>query len=141
MPQVLVIAGSRTLDPTVEQIDEEVAKMLGLPERTSDAFRAAVSEVVSGDAPGSDRAGTRWANHHGIQVHHEPTTEEDIRRWGKYMGPRIRNRRMAERGACLLAFWDAKSSGTADMVTRMVGRGKPATVVPMKSDRRRQKAA
>lgn len=93
-------------------------------------YRALISEVVCGDARGGDYAGNRWAIHHGIPVHHEPILEEDIRRYGKYLGPRMRNRRVAERADVGIAFWDGKSGGTADFVCRMVARMKHVSVVP-----------
>lgn len=133
----LVIAGSRSLSPTIEEIDLAVQRLAGYPLVLGASPRDQISEVICGDARGVDRAGAEWARAHEIAVHHEPITEEDIRRWGKYLGPKARNGRMAERGDILLAFWDGKSSGTPDMVTRMIVRGKRAEVVPMRRDRPR----
>jgi hypothetical protein len=110
----LVIAGSRTVSPTIEDID------------------AALTEVICGDAAGADTCGALWARSRGIPLHHEPVTQDDYAQHGRYMGPKMRNRRMAERGDALLAFWDGTSGGTADMVTRMVARDKPVRVVPYK---------
>lgn len=110
----MVIAGSRTVSPTIEDID------------------AALTEVICGDAAGADTCGALWARSRGIPLHHEPVTQDDYAQHGRYMGPKMRNRRMAERGDALLAFWDGTSGGTADMVTRMVARDKPVRVVPYK---------
>lgn len=49
---------------------------------------------------------------------------------GKAAGP-IRNEEMAKAGADLcLAFWDGKSRGTLDMITRAVKHGIPVRIVP-----------
>lgn len=88
-------------------------------------------EHLAGDLPTvADACGSLWARHHQIPLHHEPIVPADIAEHGKYLGPRMRNRRMAERGDVLLAFWDGVSGGTSDMVCRMVARGKPVRVVP-----------
>ncbi len=63
-------------------------------------------------------------------MHREPIITDDIDRWGKYVGPRMRNRRLAERGDAALIFWDGVSGGSADMCTRMVARDKPVRVIP-----------
>lgn len=132
----LVIAGSRTVSPSLEDIDREVAVLwaiasgLELHDVTGEIAARHLLEVICGDAAGADTAGEIWARHRGVPVHHEPITRADIEQHGKYAGPRMRNRRMAERGTHLLAFWDGVSAGTADMVCRMVARGKPAFVVP-----------
>lgn len=143
----LIIAGSRTVAPTIEEIDcavlDLVERAMNLTEvddyHGPDGARGPrywIAEVICGDARGADAAGARWAAARGIQVHHEPIVPDDIARHGKYAGPRMRNRRMAERGTHLLAFWDGVSAGTADMVTRMVARRKPAIVVPTRPARR-----
>lgn len=101
-------------------------------------LRAMIIEVICGCAPGADLAGERWAKAVGVPVHHEPITKEDVQRWGKYLAPKMRNRRMAERGDLAIVFWDGKSSGSPDLVARMVGRGKVVSVVPTRPVRRRR---
>lgn len=131
----LIIAGSRTVSPTIADIDREMVTVLhriGLTLCADRDYKDAVTEVISGDANGADMAGAEWAKARGIPVHLDPVTPRDYAEHGKYLGPRRRNRRMAERGDALLAFWDGVSGGTADMVTRMLARGKPAFVVPYK---------
>lgn len=135
----LIIAGSRTVDPSIAEIDAEVLKLPIWGDRAPDIGRIgeAVSLVISGRSPGggADAAGERWAAARGITVHIEPITDEDVRRWGKYLAPKMRNRRMAELGDYGLLFWDAKSSGTPDMCIRLVVRRKPVEVVPTKAVR------
>lgn len=143
----VIIAGSRSLDPSDEQIDAALHRLMvdhelcGITSADVPEFVASkITAVVCGDAIGSDKAGERWARSRRIPVHHEPISEEDVRRWGKYLAPKMRNRRMAEVGDALVAFWDGKSNGTTDMITRMVLRGKPVEVVPTKPEKRRRRA-
>jgi hypothetical protein len=141
-----VIAGSRTVSPTIADIDAAVREMLldllaiGSTDKTVN-FRDHIEEVISGDADGGDFAGERWAVHHGIPVWHEPITREDIEKHGKYVGPKMRNRRMAERGTHAIIFWDGTSGGSADMGMRMLMRRKPAWGVPFKQAERPRRRA
>jgi hypothetical protein len=123
----LIIAGSRTVRPSLADIDATFDDLLFV--------RADVHEVVCGGANGGDAAGREWAIRNKIPVHLEPITPEDMSH-GKYLGPRWRNRRMAERGTHLIAFWDGISGGTSDMVCRMVARDKPVRVIPTRKHRR-----
>jgi hypothetical protein len=156
----LAIVGSRTVDPSVETIDVEVRRLLtlfeipgsqtGISNRAQNQpheipgshleaefdLKSAIVELVYPCASGGDAAGKRWADAHEIPVHREPITEEDIRLHGKYLGPRMRNRRVAERADIAIAFWDGRSGGTADFVCRMVARLKPVSVVPTRPTRR-----
>jgi len=133
----LVIAGSRTVHPSVTEVDAAVMLLpwdrLGLPApRDAEEINRSITLVVDGGAPGGDHAGRLWAETRAIQVRDEPITEEDIRRWGKYLGPRMRNRRMAEIGDAAVVFWDGKSNGSTDFVARMVLRRKHVEIVPTK---------
>ena len=130
MNERVIIAGSRTVFPSVQQIDDAIGK-LGLTQQGDpewDPMRWI--EVISGRAPGADRAGEAWAKAKDKSLHFEPITKELIQQYGKYLAPKMRNRRMAERGDRAIVFWDGTSSGTADMVCRMVARGKPVAVIP-----------
>lgn len=140
-PIRLIIAGSRGCNPTDEMITAEVIR-LPLDWGTDvDGERIAlipekIGEVVCGTAKGADIAGQRWAIALGIPVHYEPITDQDVRRWGKWAAPKMRNRRMAERGDMAICWWDGLSSGTPDMAIRMVIRGKHVQAVPCKRERR-----
>lgn len=129
----VIIAGSRSVSPTVEEIDEAIAR---LPAGSLLWVPSEWTEIICGDARGADKAGAAWAAARGIAVHHEPITNELIVRWGKYLAPKMRNRAMAERADAAIVFWDGTSGGSADMVTRMVVRDKPVAVVPFKSRKR-----
>jgi hypothetical protein len=132
----LVIAGSRTVSPTIADIDREVSGLVHdiygeVPYHESGrpAFDFCIAEVICGKARGGDDAGAAWAVHHGIPVHPEPITEADVQRWGKYLAPKARNGRMAERATHAICFWDRASNGTTDMHARMGIRGKPSRIV------------
>lgn len=129
----VIIAGSRTVAPTVEEIDAAISRLdPGGLLWVSDEWE----EIVCGMASGADLAGKAWAEARGKSVHKEPITTEDIQRFGKYLGPRMRNRRMSERADGAILFWDGKSGGTADMAIRMLARHKPCEVIPWAPRRR-----
>lgn len=134
----LVIAGSRSVRPTPEMIDQavrEIAVMLGHVVEVDDEVRQGwVGEVICGEAEGGDAAGAVWAHLRAIPIWHEPITNGDVERWGKYVAPKMRNRRMSERADAAICYWDGTSNGTTDFVTRMVLRRKPVLVVPMKPE-------
>jgi hypothetical protein len=71
-----------------------------------------VTEVVCGKASGADALGERWAKLYGIPVKEFPA---DWATFNKRAGP-LRNLQMAEYADGLVAFWDGKSTGTADMI-------------------------
>lgn len=120
----LIIAGSRTLSPTVEEIDAGFDNFV---------FCAAdVVEVVSGCAPGVDRAGEAWATARKKKLVRFPIIPDDARIAGERLAPKMRNRRMAQYADGALLFWDALSGGTSDMCMRMVVRQLPVIVIPMK---------
>lgn len=128
----LAIVGSRTVFPSIGEIDLEIDK-LPLPWDADgagpEAYRRVIREVIDGWADGGDYAGALWAEARGIPVHPEPITADDIGRRGKYLAPKVRNTRVADRADIGLAFWDGKSSGTTDFVARMVYRRKLVVVV------------
>ena len=122
----LIIAGSRTVDPTPSEIDAAFDPD-GLLFHAGD-----VTEVVSGCADGGDKAGENWARIHGIPIKKFMINDEDRKAVGPKLAPKMRNRRMAEYGDMAIVFWDGLSGGSADMVTRMVARDKPVRVIPTK---------
>lgn len=120
----LIIAGSRTVDPLPGTIRNAIVEHF--PD---------VEEIVSGAARGADIAGELYAKVAMLPVARFPVTDDDYKLYGRYLAPKMRNRRMAEYADAALVFWDGKSGGSADMVTRMVVRGKPVRVVPMRGKR------
>lgn len=129
MIRSVIIAGSRTVSPSIEEIDSAIAKhdpqgLLWVPSDWS--------VIVCGMAKGADLAGKWWAESKGIEVCRMPVTDAFVARWGKYLAPKMRNRAMAEIADAAILFWDAHSGGTADMCIRMVARDRPVLVVPTK---------
>jgi len=81
--------------------------------------------IVSGMARGADALGARFAKENGVVLHEFPA------HWDKY-GKRagfMRNSDMAKVADGLLAFWDGKSKGTANMIETMQKLNKPVHVV------------
>ena len=113
----LVIAGSRTVSPTPFDITRALAEWLDIkPEH--------VTEVISGTAPGGDRAGEAWAAHYNIPIRRMPANWDEF---GKIAG-KMRNGEMSFVADAALVLWDGISNGSADMVARMVARGKRVAV-------------
>lgn len=102
----LIIAGSRTFN------DYDVLK------KEVDEFLSEISavempiEIVSGGATGADSLGERYAKERHLPIR---VFKADWDKDGKAAGP-IRNKEMAKYSHGLVAFWDQKSSGTANMI-------------------------
>lgn len=112
----LIIAGSRNVSPTIKEIDWAIGYYFSA---------SPLTEVVSGTAGGADQAGERWARERGYPIKRFPA---DWGEFGKFAGKK-RNGEMAWYADAALVFWDGSSNGSADMVTRMVERGKRVAVV------------
>lgn len=98
----IIIAGSRDfLDQ--EFLDKTLDEIIKSKENI---------EIVSGLAPGADTLGKNWAKKNEIPVKPFPA---NWKAWGKSAGYR-RNKEMAEYADSLIAFWDGKSPGTANMI-------------------------
>lgn len=83
-----------------------------------------ITEVVCGGADGVDQLGAEWALHHQIPV---MIMRADWDTHGRAAGP-IRNQQMAEYADQLVAIWDGKSKGTANMILEMHRLNKPVWV-------------
>lgn len=70
--------------------------------------------IVSGNAPGADREGERFADNKGYEKALYPAQWTEF---GKAAG-HIRNQQMAENADVVVAFWNDRSPGTADMIER-----------------------
>lgn len=88
-------------------------------EEALESCRFDISEVVSGGAEGADKLGERYAKGAGLALRVIPA---DWAKYGKSAGP-IRNRQMAEYAQALIAIWDGKSRGTANMLEEARARG------------------
>ena len=113
----VVICGSRRFNDA--DADAAVAEAV---ERS----RYEVTTVVSGVAPGIDRAGERWAESRGIQADRYPA---DWDRYGRAAGP-IRNKQMVDVADAVIAvMWmGIESRGTASTIGFTRQAGKPLAI-------------
>jgi len=98
----VIIAGTRTIKD--HRIVEQAINEAGF----------AITMIVSGGARGVDRIGEMWASRQGLQCR---VFEALWNKYGKGAGFK-RNEHMARFSDALIAVWDGKSKGTADMIER-----------------------
>lgn len=122
----LVIAGSRTLDPTPTFILNAI-QMMNVP--VSDITEI---EVVSGGAKGVDQAGENFAEDYFIVPLKVTKFPADWYAYGKAAGPK-RNKQMAEYADALLLIWDGDSRGSRNMKETMIALGKPVYEVILRT--------
>lgn len=116
----LIIAGSRHLKPTIEELSYIIKH-----------YKLEPKIVVSGEASGVDTQGKKWAKKNKIPVKKfpakwietlkHPEAVIKIRRDGKKynaLAGHWRNQDMAEYADALLLIWDGKSHGSRDMKNR-----------------------
>ena len=113
----LIIAGSRTLQASVE----ELCALLG-------HFNLMPTEIVSGTAKGIDQCGEVLAKTVGVELKKFPA---DWDQYGKVAGFK-RNSQMAIYSDALLLIWDGESKGSAHMKSAMTGLSKPIYEVVVK---------
>lgn len=113
----LCIAGGRNLHPKLDQVTAAV--------EASGAEVVQVEYVISGGAPGADKAGELWALANNISI---VTYAANWRLHGNAANP-IRNRKMAEACDLAIVFWDGESLGTKGMIRCMRDLGKRAHIV------------
>lgn len=82
-------------------------------------------EIVSGKARGADTLGEQYAKENGYDIKPFPA---DWNQHGYAAGP-IRNGEMARYATHLIAFWDGKSTGTANMIDQARKNGLRVRVV------------
>lgn len=103
----LVVAGSRSFGDYA-RLQRDLDRLL--------AAKIAAGEeimIVTGACPrGADALAARFARSRGLELREFPARWD---RWGKLAGP-IRNRQLADYGSALVAYWDGRSPGTADMI-------------------------
>lgn len=75
--------------------------------------------IVSGAAPGADTLGEDWAVVNWVPIKQYPADWDKI---GRAAGV-LRNQEMADNADALVAFWNGKSTGTKDMITRAMKKG------------------
>jgi hypothetical protein len=112
----IIIAGGRDFNDysLMKQKCSEILKDL-LPAYSNDTKNV---EIVSGGARGADRLGETFAREHSLKL---KVFKADWDRLGKIAGF-VRNEQMAVYASedsstgVLVAFWDGKSEGTANMI-------------------------
>ena len=86
-------------------------------------------EIISGMCRGADRIGEEYAKTRNIPLKVFPA---DWNKYGRAAGP-IRNKQMLdyalEESAVVVAFWDGKSRGTANMIRSAKNAGADVRVV------------
>lgn len=100
--------------------------------------------VVSGKAKGVDTHGETFAEKAGLEVIAKPADWENIKAPGavvrkrKFDGKKFnalaghwRNEEMAEIADAALIVWDGKSTGSVDMMDRMIAKGKDVYLFPL----------
>ncbi len=68
--------------------------------------------ILSGNAPGADRLGERYAQEHGLQFKIIPSE------WEKHglKATMMRNEVLLKAADCIIIFWDGKSEGSKHMI-------------------------
>jgi hypothetical protein len=119
-PFVLIIAGTRTFynyDFFCEVVKKTFNNYL------------AIYKIISGGARGTDTLAEMFAKQHLIPFEKFPANWESE---GKFAGI-SRNRKMADAGDTLLAFWDGNSRGTKNMIHEMKLRNKAYYIQDVKN--------
>lgn len=104
----VAIVGSRTI--TDIRHVEDAVRMSGF----------SITTLICGTARGPDTLGEQLAKQHGVPIEY---FRPDWDTYGKQAGY-LRNSQMAERAQAVIAVWDGKSRGTAQMIqeTKRLGR-------------------
>lgn len=112
----VIIAGSRTItDPDI--LDRAILNAYN-------EKQIVITEIVSGGAAGADRLGEKRARANAIPLRVFPAN------WARdaHAAGFIRNRMMAVYADALIALWDGKSRGTANMIDLAEKKGIPVWV-------------
>lgn len=102
-------------------------------------------EIISGMAKGADTLGEEFSKKNSLVLHKKPAAWDkwrvaganvQVRNGQKYnaLAGHWRNEEMAEMADQALILWDGKSTGSLDMMNRMLTHGKPVYLYPLKID-------
>lgn len=104
MPMKIAIIGSRSFNDSA-MMKEFIAESIDVSK---------VSLVVSGGALGADTLGERFAEEHNIE---KLIYKPDWKKHGRAAGF-IRNEQIIKAADVVFAFWDGRSKGTADSISK-----------------------
>jgi hypothetical protein len=129
----LIIAGSRCLSLTPEQIDAILVQK---------GIYSLIKELVHGGAIGIDTSADDWYNNllmSELELAHRlgsklrdisiKVFKPDYEKYSSKIAPVMRNKEMAEYSDVLLLIWDGKSRGSANMKKNMIMLNKPVLEV------------
>lgn len=131
----LIIAGSRSIR-SYATLRQAVIES-GLWDRYGRSI-----EVVSGKAQGVDTLGEQFAAKAGLKVHSKPADWDNIKKRGAVvrvnragkeynaLAGHWRNEEMAQMADEALILWDGQSTGSLDMLHRMIALEKPVYLYP-----------
>lgn len=126
----LIIAGSRTLEPSIAFLQACIVEA-GLTQE--------ITEIVSGMADGVDTSAVNLTKAYTdcsyLSLRLQDKLAEFPADWethGKAAG-HIRNKQMAEYADALLLIWDGESKGSKNMKETMIKLGKPVYEVILRS--------
>jgi hypothetical protein len=101
----LIIAGSRGVSPTVEELDDHIRRHFDVKD---------IECIISGSARGADSVGLRWAEKHSVSVKRfRPDWSK-----GKRAGI-LTNVEMAREADAAIVMWDGVSVGSKQMIEHM----------------------
>lgn len=114
-----IIAGSRSLADTDSRLVTAAIETV-----VDDCFQYRLTEIVCGGAEGADRIGEQWGKDHNLPIRYFKPD------WSLGRGAGIvRNKQMGKYADVLIALWDGKSKGTAQMIEYMRSLKKPVVEV------------
>jgi hypothetical protein len=134
----LVIAGSRSIR------DYNVTRQAIIESGLWTTYGKKIA-VISGEAEGPDKHGEIFAEKAGLKLHKKPADWSNIKARGAVVrhnsrGPynalagHWRNEEMAQMADAALIVWDGRSTGSLDMLHRMIALDKPAYLFPLRID-------
>lgn len=132
----LVIAGSRSIKDY--NITRQAILESGLWHKHGRKI-----QVISGEAEGPDKHGEIFAEKAGLKLHKKPAKWGDVKAKGavvRYnsrgaynaLAGHWRNEEMAQMADAALIVWDGKSTGSLDMLHRMIALDKLAILYPLR---------
>jgi hypothetical protein len=117
----IIIAGSRSYKD-YEEMRMHMARF----------FNLNIGMVICGETNGADVMGRKWAAEFGIPCKSMPAN------WtvhNEAAGP-IRNQKMVDIADGAIFFWDGRSPGTKDCITRAVKKRIMVIIIPVKGSRK-----